>query len=203
MTITGKKNFRAKTTRPFVVGKGSLADTTVIVADKVASTKVGGYVSTPVLKDINGNKLAAGKDYDKNIVYKCDGFVLNKKADRLLAGAIVTIEITGKGNYEDTTTTASYRILAAGKNLSKAKVTVKSKFYYNGGNVILSKEDFVVKIGKKTLPTDAYEILPETYLNNDKKGTAQVTIQGIGSYGGTKTIRFKINAQKVNRSAAS
>lgn len=74
-----------------------MADTTVIVADKVASTKVGGYVSTPVLKDINGNKLAAGKDYDKNIVYKCDGFVLNKKADRLLAGAIVTIEITGKG----------------------------------------------------------------------------------------------------------
>ena len=203
VTITGKKNFRAKTTRPFVVGKGSLADTTVIVADKVASTKVGGYVSTPVLKDINGNKLAAGKDYDKNIVYKCDGFVLNKKADRLLAGAIVTIEITGKGNYEGTTTTASYRILAAGKNLSKAKVTVKSKFYYNGGNVILSEEDFVVKIGKKTLPTDAYEILPETYLNNDKKGTAQVTIQGVGSYGGTKTIRFKINAQKVNRSAAS
>lgn len=159
-------------------------------------------MSTPVLRDTNGSKLAAGKDYDKNIIYKCDGMVLNKKADRLLAGAEVTIEIIGKGNYAGTKTMASYRILAAGKDLSKAKVTVKSKFYYNGDNVILSPEDLIVKIGKITLPADAYQILPETYFNNDRKGTAQVTIQGVGSYGGTKTIRFKINARKVNNSAA-
>ena len=84
----------------------------------------------------------------------------------------------------------------------RSKVTVKSKFYYNGDNVILSPEDLIVKIGKITLPADAYQILPETYFNNDRKGTAQVTIQGVGSYGGTKTIRFKINARKVNNSAA-
>ena len=202
VTITGKKNFRAKKVLSFKVGKGSLANTTVTVADKVVSTKVGGYVSTPVLKDTNGNKLAAGKDYDKNIIYKCDGMVLNKKVDRLLAGAEVTIEITGKGNYAGTKTTASYRILAAGKDLSKAKVTAKTKFYYNGDSVTVSPEDFVVKIGKETLSTDAYQILPDTYLNNDRKGTAQVTIQGVGSYGGTKTIRFKINARKVNNFAA-
>ena len=202
VTITGKKNFRSKKDLSFIVGKGSLEDATVIVADKVVSTKVGGYVSTPVLRDTNGSKLAAGKDYDKNIIYKCDGMVLNKKADRLLAGAEVTIEIIGKGNYAGTKTMASYRILAAGKDLSKAKVTVKSKFYYNGDNVILSPEDLIVKIGKITLPADAYQILPETYFNNDRKGTAQVTIQGVGSYGGTKTIRFKINARKVNNSAA-
>ena len=59
-----------------------------------------------------------------------------------------------------------------------------------------------MKIGKETLSTDAYQILPDTYLNNDRKGTAQVTIQGVGSYGGTKTIRFKINARKVNNFAA-
>ncbi len=202
VTITGKKNFRSKKDLSFIVGKGSLEDATVTVADKVVSTKVGGYVSTPVLRDANGSKLAAGKDYDKNIIYKCDGMVLNKKADRLLAGAEVTIEIIGKGNYAGTKTMASYRILAAGKDLSKAKVTVKSKFYYNGDNVILSPEDLIVKIGKITLPADAYQILPETYFNNDRKGTAQVTIQGVGSYGGTKTIRFKINARKVNNSAA-
>ena len=202
VTITGKKNFRSKKDLSFIVGKGSLEDATVIVADKVVSTKVGGYVSTPVLRDTNGSKLAAGKDYDKNIIYKCDGMVLNKKADRLLAGAEVTVEIIGKGNYAGTKTMASYRILAAGKDLSKAKVTVNSKFYYNGDNVILSPEDLIVKIGKITLPADAYQILPETYFNNDRKGTAQVTIQGVGSYGGTKTIRFKINARKVNNSAA-
>lgn len=202
VTITGKKNFRANRALSFLVGEGSLENAAVTIADKVVSTKVGGYVSIPVLRDANGSKLAAGKDYDKNILYKCDGMVLNKKADRLLAGAEVTVEITGKGNYAGTKTTASYRILAAGKDLSKAKVTVKSKFYYNGGTVTLSPEDLTVKIGKVTLPADAYQILPETYLNNDRKGTAQVTIQGVGSYGGTKTIRFKINARKVNNSAA-
>jgi len=202
VTITGKKNFRAKRDLFFTVGKGTLENVTVTVADKVVSTKVGGYVSIPVLKDTNGSKLAAGKDYDKNIIYKCENMVLNKKADRLLAGAEVTVEITGKGNYVGTKTMASYRILAAGKDLSKAKVTVKSKFYYNGDSVTLSQEDFTIKIGKNTLPADAYQILPETYLNNDRKGTAQVTIQGVGSYGGTKTIRFKINARKVNYSAA-
>ena len=65
VTITGKKNFRSKKDLSFIVGKGSLEDATVIVADKVVSTKVGGYVSTPVLRDTNGSKLAAGKDYDK------------------------------------------------------------------------------------------------------------------------------------------
>lgn len=199
VTITGKKNFNAKRTLSFTVGTGSLQNTTVTVADKVESRKAGGYVSTPVLKDSNGNKLTAGKDYDKSIIYRSDGRELNKKADKLLAGSVVTVEITGKGNYEGTQTTASYRILAAGKDVSKAKVTVKTKLYYNGSSVILSPNDLTVKIGKATLSVDAYEILPETYINNKKKGTAKVTIRGTGTYGGTKTVSFKIYAQKMEK----
>lgn len=199
VTITGKKNFSAKRTLSFTVGRGSLQNTTVTVADKVVSSKAGGYVSIPVVKDSNGNKLAAGKDYDKNIVYQCDGWELDKKADRLLAGAVVTVTISGKGNYEGTSTTATYRILAAGKDISKAKVTVRNKFYYDGSSILLSPDDLTVKIGKVTLSADDYEILPETYVNNDRKGTARVTIRGTGAYGGAKTISFKINAQKMGR----
>ena len=35
------------------------------------------------------------------------------------------------------------------------------------------------------------------YTNNIKKGTAKVTIHGIGEYGGTKTVSYKINAKPI------
>ncbi len=199
VTITGKKNFKGKRELQFEVGMGDLANTTVTVADKTVSSKVGGYLRTPVLKDANGNKLAAKTDYDKNIVYKCYGRELDKKTDKLPAGAEVTVEITGKGNYEGTKTTASYRILAANKDVSKASVRVNTKQYYSRRSVILAKNELTVKIGKTILSADDYEILPDTYVNNHKKGTAKVTIRGKGAYGGTKTISFRIYAQSLKK----
>ena len=136
---------------------------------------------------------------DKNIVYKCYGRELDKKTDKLPAGAEVTVEITGKGNYEGTKTTASYRILAANKDVSKASVRVNTKQYYSGRSVILAKNELTVKIGKTILSADDYEILPDTYVNNHKKGTAKVTIRGKGAYGGTKTISFRIYAQRLKK----
>ena len=199
VTITGKKNFKGRRELQFEVGMGDLANTTVIVADKTVNSKVGGYLRTPVLKDANGNKLAAKTDYDKNIVYKCYGRELDKKTDKLPAGAEVTVEITGKGNYEGTKATASYRILAANKDVSKASVRVNTKQYYSGRSVILAKNELTVKIGKTILSADDYEILPDTYVNNHKKGTAKVTIRGKGAYGGTKTISFRIYAQSLKK----
>ena len=111
----------------------------------------------------------------------------------------MTVEITGKGNYEGTKTTASYRILAANKDVSKASVRVNTKQYFSGRSVILAKNELTVKIGKTILSADDYEILPDTYVNNHKKGTAKVTIRGKGAYGGTKTISFRIYAQRLKK----
>lgn len=47
----------------------------------------------------------------------------------------------------------------------------------------------------KTLKEDEYEIVG--YTKNIKKGTAKVTIHGLGEYGGTKTGKFKIIAKKM------
>jgi len=36
-----------------------------------------------------------------------------------------------------------------------------------------------------------------SYEDNVKKGTARVTIAGKGSYGGTKTVKFRIMSKKM------
>lgn len=56
-----------------------------------------------------------------------------------------------------------------------------------------------MKIGRDTLAygTD-YEIVEDSYINNTEKGTAKVKIIGKGSYGGSKTVQFKITARKFS-----
>ena len=195
--VKGKKNFKGSREIHFTVGKSNLAQVSVYVPDKVVSKKAGGYISKPVLTDTNGVKLREGKDYEKDMIYTSGGRMLNKKVDTLAAGQKVTVTITGKGNYEGTVT-ATYRILEAGKDLSKASVKLNRKIYFNGTRVTLSKSDITVKIGKVTVPPELYEIVADSYVNNDRKGTAKVTIRGIGEYGGRKTISFRIYAQRMN-----
>ncbi len=50
-----------------------------------------------------------------------------------------------------------------------------------------------------TLEPDQYEIVPGSYKNNTKKGTAKVMIRGIGEYGGYKEAAFKIEAQNIEK----
>ena len=52
-----------------------------------------------------------------------------------------------------------------------------------------------MKVGKTVLEPEDYEITG--YSNNINKGTAKLTIQGIGNYGGTKTVNFTIKAKSI------
>ena len=65
---------------------------------------------------------------------------------------------------------------------------------YTGKAIEPGTDEIVVKIGKTVLTTDDYEII--SYSNNVKKGTATLMIKGIGNYGGTKTVKFTIQAKK-------
>ncbi len=194
VTIKGKKNFAGSRSMTFVIVEKHISDVSITAPDLEENTKAGKYMSVPVLTDRNGKKLKAGTDYEKTYIYRdANGMTLGK-TDRPRAGATITVTVRGKGNYTGETTT-TFRILGKGKNISKAKVTVKNKIYYNGDKVTLSKDDLTVKVGKITLSEDDYTIIG--YSNNNKKGTAKVTIQGIGNYGGTKTVSFKILSYKM------
>ena len=83
-----------------------------------------------------------------------------------------------------------YRVVS--QDISKAKVTIPVQTY-TGDEIILQKDKIKVTIGKEELKPTDYEITG--YQNNTKKGTAKVTLKGVGNYGGTKTVSFKINSK--------
>lgn len=196
ITVTGKKNFTGKRMIEFAIKKQNLEMMQMMAPDMVENKSAGKFFSTPVLTDLNGKKLQKGKDYETQFIYEdVNGTILSKK-DCPKAGAVIKVTVTGKGNYEGTCST-TFRIIAKNRNISSAKVTYNTKFYYTGEPVTLRKEDITVKMGKTVLSNDQFEIIENSYVNNVKKGSAKVTIRGKGEYGGTKVISFSIASQSM------
>ncbi|MCR4739732.1 MAG: InlB B-repeat-containing protein [Lachnospiraceae bacterium] len=205
--VTGKGNFKGidqSCTFSIVSVDIGSCGAVMTIPDKVAVNGEGNWISMPVITDVNGNKLAAGTDYcnanDKNnpiAYYKIENGTETKleKTDIVGAGddgegTTIKVVVTGKGAYSGTIE-GTYRIVA--KDISKVNITIKPKAY-TGKKVSLSTGDFVWKREVLTMGED-FEIVEESYANNVKKGSASVTIKGIGNYGGTKTIKYTIGAR--------
>lgn len=191
IVIKGKGNFKGTLNKSFVVAIGNLNNYVEIMAeDAVYKNKAGAYRKTPVLTDVNGKKLQAGKDYEKAYSYfDEEGNELGKTAIPD-AGSIVRIVVKGKGPYTGSSIETTYRVVAA--SLANAKITVE-KQVYTGEAIIPDKSDITVKIGKETLAPESYEIVSVT--NNVNKGTATMVLKGTGNYGGTKKVKFTIGAK--------
>lgn len=191
--IKGKKNFTGSRKLIFSIEKKDISDVIISAPDLEENKKGGKYMSVPVLTDTNGKRLSAGTDYEKSYVYTDENGNTLNKTDRPLAGSKLTVTVTGKGNYEGEVS-ADFRIIANGRNISKAKVKINRTVYYTGENITLSKKDLTITFGKnEPLTTDDFEIIG--YSNNLKKGTAKVIIKGKGQYGGTKQVSFRILPQ--------
>lgn len=212
LTIKGKGNFAGSVSRTFVITGRSLTDAevtaTMSVADKAVSDKKGGYISKVVIIDADGKTLKEGTDYSAPVYTmlneKNETVVLTKE-DTAPVGSVITVSVAGMGAYEDATgkvLTATYRITA--KDFTKAKVQGIQK-KYTGKKVELTANDFLnedgtskVTVGGESLAYGKdFEVVPGSYKNNLKKGTATVTIRGLGEYGGTKTVKFKIGARSL------
>ena len=201
VTITGKGNYKGKITLNFAIEKQNIARLTMTAADKVYQNKANKFTSAPVIKDLNGKKLVAGTDYDKTLLYTytyntelADGTsrlagTPIAKTDILPAGTSVTVTATGKGNYTGEIS-CTYRIVKANISSATAKVAAQT---YTGKAITLEKSDITLKMKNVVLENTDYEIV--SYSNNIHKGTATVTIKGVGNYGGTKKIIFKIKAK--------
>lgn len=220
-TITGKGSFKGKLTGTFTITDGRINDkVTMTLKDVVYREKKDAYKTKAVLKDVSGKTLAAGKDYDKNLEYtyeedtevlvsmdgesslelrKAKDFV--KEGDIPQAGTSIRVTAWGIGAYQgngDAECSAVYRIVAA--DFTKAKVKVSAKVYQNGRPVLLTAEDLTLTVGGAEEPLilgKDYIIEEKTYVNHAKKGKAKVTLQGIGNYGGEKTITYTIGAKKL------
>ena len=192
--ITGKKNFSKPLTREFKIKKADLSQVTMTANDMQYNAAPGKYMSAPVLTDVDGKKLAKGKDYEAIYeYYDINGNKMDAKSTPAV-GDVIKVKVTGRGNYVGTKET-TFRIYAKGYSIASAKITIVNKKYYNGDPVVLTKADLKVVLGKDTLKQEDYEIV--SYSNNVLKGTAKVTIRGVGKYAGTKTFNLPIQAQQL------
>ena len=217
ITVKGKGNFKGSIKQTFTITNKSLADTvnpiTVTVADVPANKNKGKFVSKPVVTDETGTKLKEKTDYTLtySLLTENGAVELDTKTGIVNEpGSTIRITITGAGNYrgEGSVLTADYRIT----EFDFKKVTVKvvpKTLPYTTKPVTLTEEDLILTMkvgtGKQAVveelklitdgddTKDGYKII--SYKNNVNKGTAQVTLQGCGKYGGTKTVKFYIGTR--------
>lgn len=84
-----------------------------------------------------------------------------------------------------------YRV--AEKNLTKLKkIRIVQAKVFDGRHPVTLVPEEIVYGDREAVPFTDEEIKIISYKNNTKTGTAQVTVQGIGRYYGTKTLKFKI-----------
>lgn len=142
---------------------------------------------------VDGKTLKSSTDYTVSYTLG-DGITKLNAKSTVSAGSYVCVTVSGKGKYEGSRMT-TYRITQA--NFTKATISVTPQFY-TGRAIYLTEEDITVKLAGEDLTYGVdYEILEDSYTNNIKKGNAGVKIRGIGAYGGTKTVKFKIQAKKM------
>lgn len=204
MTIKGKGNFTGSVTRTFQVTIRDISNITVDPADKVYQAKAGSYKTKVRVLDSNGKALTAGKDYDKKVVYTYgERLVLPSgevkslgdpvaESDIVPAGTKIRVSVTAVGTNYRGTAMGIYSIIQA--DVAKAKVTVPA-MTYTGKPVEPGKQVITVTLNGIPLAAEEYEIVG--YSNNLNKGTAKLTIRGLGSYGGTKTVSFRIKGKNL------
>lgn len=191
VVIKGKGNYKFTKEVSFAIVEKALSDEDmeVAAADRFVGEKKS-LLSAPVIKDANGKKLKVNKDY-AIVGYTVNGAAFDGTGE-VAAGTTITVTVEGKGNYIGTAT-ATYRV--ASKNISKTKVN-KPKLEYNGGTVVFTEKQLAegafVITDKATSQNLVYgkDYIVTGYKNNTKKGTATVTIQGMGEYGGTKNVKL-------------
>lgn len=225
--IKGKGSFKGTTEAiPFTIQKQSLSELKDISAADLIEKNAKKYkTNNPVVKDLDGKLLKKGTDYEIKLNYfvepakeasaeetpaeKYPQEMTEIPEELLKAGTKIGLTISGLGNYEGETV-VTFRIIADNRNLSKAVIKVDDQ-YYTGMEIEPhgtdnEKDKRAVKVSikiKENGSTTTYDLQEGVdyeivgYAKNINKGTAKITIHGIGAYGGTKTGSFKIKQQPM------
>lgn len=165
-------------TEGFEITPKSLADADITVEAIPDQTYTGMEIKPAVTIKYNGMTLTADKDY--TVAYEnCTNV------------GVATAKITGKGNYEGTTT-KTFNITA--KPVTNAQVTFsENEFVYDGTLKYPSKVTVVVD--GKTL-TDAD--FGQSFTNCTNAGTATAIITFKGNYSGEITKTYTIKPKPIN-----
>ncbi|MCR4584181.1 MAG: Ig-like domain-containing protein [Lachnospiraceae bacterium] len=218
--ISGKGNYSGVRKKYFTITAPDIRETSMIAGNIVWKDKAGVYKSPYALFDVDGGKLKSGKDYNK-AVYKYayfttvrDSLTGEKRArtagetiqpgDILPLGSVVRLEVSGKGNYAGKD--ADGKVLKQNCEYTLVKDDIKGfdfrvdSYEYTGRGITPRPVEYAGKekgihasyfpAGVREDAIGKYRVL--YYSANVKKGTARIIVTGNGSYGGTRTIKFRI-----------
>lgn len=183
ITITGKGNYQGSKTEYFSIQQRPITETAITVT--VSDMKYTGKEVKPSVTVKDGTKtLKKGRDYQ--ISYE-NNISLAEKEDTN-APAVM---ITGMGNYTGKRS-ESFRIYAGAASVFDVK-KISTQTYT--GEEIEPEVEVYDKTSKALLEKDIHYTV--SYDNNVNKGTGKIIIEGIGLYGGSKNVTFKIQAKPV------
>ncbi len=202
--VKGKGKYKGSVKLYFAVTKQDIASLSgnIIVTDKSESKK--GYRKPSIrIMDVNGKKLKSGTDYeiDAQSYVVTDPFGNVRKQDEAKSGDTVTVTILGKGKNYEGSINVSYRYIKASQQLGRVKAMKLASKSFNGREITLGRKDLcnILYTGSNKNPVylePGKDFIVESYENNTKTGTAKVTLRGVGDWGGTKTLSFKITPKK-------
>ncbi len=187
VVVTGKGGYTGKTSElPYAVTMNDFDDVIVnatAIVDGVALKKVKVVVT-------DNDKKLTKKEYA--VSYEINGET-KVATDTVKAGDVVTVIVTANEGTNYVAGSVSKTDFGVGSaTIAKAKVKIAQQ-EYTGDEIELEAKDFTtIKVGKENLVLgEDFKII--SYSNNvNKSSKATVTIEGIGTYCGTKTIKFKI-----------
>ena len=200
LTVTGKGNYRGTIKGEYAIIPRDLEDLRIVVPDMPF---VKGKAKKPsvTVYDLNGKKLSQGKDYLVDWAGE-DGPAPTEEPGEERTVTVYANDGASVCNYSGSKS-AAFRYVDAKNFLNSLKPAVIESKEYTGSAITLTAQELDSLFaasngsgsGKLVYGTD-FEITEPGYSDNIKKGKAKVSFRGIGNFGGTKTVTFRIVQKK-------
>ncbi|MBO4902860.1 MAG: hypothetical protein J5518_08720 [Lachnospiraceae bacterium] len=189
----------------FTIRQAALSDAigSAEVPDRQYMKRRSAWKSVPLVYDKNGKKLTANRDFYTLYFYAEDTVTVNGTArsagdavdaeDIVKAGTKIHVVLTGLNNYKESYNQPGLTYRVTDKMISKVRFTASEKTYDENPVELLPAD---LKARGLVYGTD-YEIVPGSYKNNTKAGSASLVVAGLGNYGGKTRVTFRIKAKDL------
>lgn len=175
--ITAKGNYTGTISKDYEIVPRQITEVEAPVLDAKADLTYTGKAITP---KVTVKGLKEGVDF--TVSYN----------NNVNVGGKAKAVVTGQGNYQGSRE-IEFSILP--REIAKFKITDGSTYSYTGKEV---KADLNVQSDLGAILVLDKDYVVKSYENNINKGTATVTIEGIGNYKGTASHQFTIESAKID-----
>lgn len=191
--ITGKGNYTGTIKVYYAIEAADIGTCEMTVGDILYREEEN--ICKPTISIVDGKsrkKLTAGTDFDVTVNFSYpNGDPIDVKHGVIPLHTELMATVTGRNNYQGTIS-KTFRFVE--KDINQAKVFIPSQAY-TGDPITLEKDQLSIRFNYQNVTEDQFEIV--SYEKNIKLGTAKVIIQGLGEYGGRKTVSFKIVKKRL------